>query len=494
MAELREMMCKQQIDVVVLTTLDRLSRDQNHQTVILYEAEKYGVRIELTEESYEDSPSGKIMRTFAGIFAEMERQKIRDRTIRGKMHRVRQGLMMPGNIPLYGYSWADEKKARYVFNPLTEPIVRRIWDEAAAGKSMRYIALGLTADGIDCPRDAWRREKNDPKDPPQGGAWVYNTIRSILHNPCYWGEHSAFRWNMSQTRRDKDPISGVMTKHIERRQRTVDEGRVLLSDTAPALVSPEFAQSVHELLLHNKRAATRNNKHVESSLLRGGFAKCGICGGNMAVLTGADGRTSYFCRGSEPGRRAHNPCTNTSRKLAKSLDRDVWDSVMTVLQDPEYFESQLTQRLDKDSKQSAIEAVEWRLAELERQQKNIVRMVREMRGEEGSDILAQDLKLVSKQKKSAQEELERLKQDDLNLQIARQQMQTIKAMIYGITQAGKSFTYEEKRAILYMLNIRVDIFPKDFVPRYTVTGGRHGEMKLPLETGSDCDCIVLIRQ
>jgi site-specific DNA recombinase len=490
MTELRKMMLKQQIDVIVLTTLDRLSRDQNHQVVILYEAGECGVKIETTEESYDDSAQGRILRTFAGIFAEMERQKIRDRIMRGKMQRVRQGFMIPGNLPLYGYKWADAKKSRYIENPVTAPIARRIWNEAAAGKSTRSIALGLTADGIDCPRDAWRREKNDPKDPPRGGEWVYNTIRSILYNPAYWGEHSAFRWNTAQTRRDTDPVSGIVTKHAVIRQRTVDEGRVSLPDTAPALISPELAQIVHESLAHHKIASTSNNRYARDTLLRGGYAKCGVCGGNMVALTFTDGRHAYYCRRSQTAVRTSNRCTNTSRKLAKNVDIDVWNRVMTVLQDREYFESQLTQRCDNDSKRTAIEAIQQRIVELERQQKNIARMVREMRGEEGVEILANDLRLISKQKRSAQEELERLKQDDLDLTIAREQMQTTKAMIYDITQGSKSFTYEEKRTILYMLNIRVTIYPKDVVPRYTVMGGRHGELKLSPETGSDCGRIV----
>jgi site-specific DNA recombinase len=102
--QLLDMVQRQQVDVVVLTALDRLSRDQIHQTVILYRIEEYGARIELTEETFEDSPQGKLMRTFAGFFAEMERQKILERTVRGKRQRVREGLMIPGKLPLYGYS------------------------------------------------------------------------------------------------------------------------------------------------------------------------------------------------------------------------------------------------------------------------------------------------------------------------------------------------------------------------------------------------------
>jgi hypothetical protein len=63
-------------------------------------------------------------------------------------------------------------------------------------------------------------------------------------------------------------------------------------------------------------------------------------------------------------------------------------------------------------------------------------------------------------------------------------------MIYDITQAGIAFTCVEKRAILFRLNIRVMIYPRRHEPRYTMSEGRHGGMKLPLEIRVLSDCIV----
>jgi DNA invertase Pin-like site-specific DNA recombinase len=225
MSELRDLIRKQKIDVVVATTLDRIGRSQTHQTVVLYEAEEHGVRLELTEEVCEDTDTGRLMRMFSGFFAEIEREKIQGRTLRGKQQRAREGKMLPSNIPLYGYSWADEHKTRYVENPVTAPIARRIWNEATSGKPTRRIAIDLTREGIDCPKDAWRREKGDPSDPPQGNGWVYNTVRGILHNPAYWGNHTAFRWDKMVKRRDVDPITGDVTRVQEVREREVGDGR-----------------------------------------------------------------------------------------------------------------------------------------------------------------------------------------------------------------------------------------------------------------------------
>ena len=95
LTELREMVSQGLLDVVVATNFDRLSRDQIHQAVILHELNRHKVGVELTEESFENDANGRLVRNLAGYFAEVEREKLRDRTMRGKRQRVKQGLMMP---------------------------------------------------------------------------------------------------------------------------------------------------------------------------------------------------------------------------------------------------------------------------------------------------------------------------------------------------------------------------------------------------------------
>jgi site-specific DNA recombinase len=156
MSRLLDMMYGREIDVIVATTLDRLSRERNHLGVIHHIASKYRVAIELTEEVFEDAPTGQLLRSVSGFIAQIEREKIRERTRRGVRQRVRAGLMLPSGIPLYGYSFADNKKSRYIENPDTAPIVKRIWESAVAGESQGTIARKLTEAGIPTPRDYLR--------------------------------------------------------------------------------------------------------------------------------------------------------------------------------------------------------------------------------------------------------------------------------------------------------------------------------------------------
>ena len=349
LSELREMARRGLLDVVVATNFDRISRNQIHQHVILYQLGLYDVTLELTEEHFEDDADGDLQRTLKGYFAQMEREKTRDRTMRGKRQRVREGLIIPGNSPLYGYLWADKRKSRYIINPKTAPIVQRIWNESASGTSIRRIADSLTADGIPTPKDSFRLANGKT---PHGEAWARTTVRNVLTTPAYYGQHSAFRMDYTKRRRDRDPISGVVTKVREVHEREIDQGRIALPDSAPQLVSEELARIVRERLANNKLAASRNNKYPEQSLLRGGYAKCGLCGGNLiADYTGpkrADNTRAGIYKCSRSVRRTNTgerACPGV-RMMQVELDSMVWEDILTLLRNPDYLMKEMRRYMD----------------------------------------------------------------------------------------------------------------------------------------------------
>ena len=84
LSRLREAMRHRAIDVVVAYALDRLSREQNQQGALVYEADDAGVRLEFVTEDFENSATGKFIRSARAFVAEVEREKIIERTVRGR--------------------------------------------------------------------------------------------------------------------------------------------------------------------------------------------------------------------------------------------------------------------------------------------------------------------------------------------------------------------------------------------------------------------------
>src|SRR5258706_2125814 len=103
---------------------------------------------QLVDEEYEDTAVGRFLRNTKGFMNELEREGIRERTSNGRKRRVREGKMMPGPLPLYGYAFADVHKTAYILDPYTAPIIQRIFADVAAGKTLERIKLELTREGI----------------------------------------------------------------------------------------------------------------------------------------------------------------------------------------------------------------------------------------------------------------------------------------------------------------------------------------------------------
>jgi len=140
---LREAARRGQVQAVIAYALDRLSRNQTHIAILDDEWERTGVALLFVTEEFEKTPEGKLIRSVKGFAAELEREKIRERTQRGRLARAQSGRLMPGRRPLYGYRYRDEGHTAYAIDLDTSPIVRAIFASAAIGVPTRAIASDL---------------------------------------------------------------------------------------------------------------------------------------------------------------------------------------------------------------------------------------------------------------------------------------------------------------------------------------------------------------
>ena len=78
------------------------------------EMEHYGVTLHSVKEVIDDTPMGKFARMVLAFVAEMEREKIMDWTITGKMNKARAGKVVSGIKPLYGWKWHNPGEKDYL--------------------------------------------------------------------------------------------------------------------------------------------------------------------------------------------------------------------------------------------------------------------------------------------------------------------------------------------------------------------------------------------
>src|SRR6266567_5943310 len=102
---MRERYREGKIQGVVIRTLDRLSRSQTHVAILMEEMEHSNVVLYSVKEVIDDTPMGKFARMVLAFVAEMEREKILDRTLTGRLNKAKDGKVVSGAKPIFGVTW-----------------------------------------------------------------------------------------------------------------------------------------------------------------------------------------------------------------------------------------------------------------------------------------------------------------------------------------------------------------------------------------------------
>jgi site-specific DNA recombinase len=143
---------------------------------------------------------------------------------------------------------------------------------------------------------------------------------------------------------------------------------VPLQDATPALASPDSATAAQAQIAVNMKNAIRNNKWPTAALLRAGYARCGYGGNVLRVLNGKGG-TSYRC--NTTSRDVHG-CPAFAI-AAGALDAALWARAEQVLSEPKIIANEVGLLRGTDPNEATIAALEPRIAEVERQQTNLMR-------------------------------------------------------------------------------------------------------------------------
>jgi site-specific DNA recombinase len=168
---LRELVRSRSLDVLLVHAADRLSRKLSHLLLLRDECRRAGVQLEYASHTPLDSPEGRLLDSIEGAVAEYEREKIRERTARGKREKARRGLVPGGRVP-YGYQLNPNGRGGYALPDRAAEVVRRLYAGLLEGASLRQLALRLNAQDVPSP---------------QGRCWTATTIRQILTRELYAG-------------------------------------------------------------------------------------------------------------------------------------------------------------------------------------------------------------------------------------------------------------------------------------------------------------------
>jgi site-specific DNA recombinase len=133
--------------------------------LLLSEADRYGVTIHFVTEPLEKTAVGIFLQSARAFAAELERERIRERSMRGKRAKIAGGKVFGYGPNLYGYERDNEKGIRVIVEDearIVRDIYRWIAHEAIG---MRAICRRLNDAGIPPPAPA-----SAPSATPTNGA------------------------------------------------------------------------------------------------------------------------------------------------------------------------------------------------------------------------------------------------------------------------------------------------------------------------------------
>jgi site-specific DNA recombinase len=253
-----------------------------------------------------------VMALYGGMSkGERNRIKIRVRSAM-KAQTELEGRYLGGRPP-YGYRLADagphpnpgkaaEGKRLHKLepDPITAPVVERIFTEYVAGRGMTTIARGLTRDGILCP-SAYDRARNPHRN---AQVWETTAIRAILQNPRYTGRQV---WNRARTDEILIDVDDVALGHEARhRWNHPSQWAWSTAEAHTPLISTDLyerAQQTVKARGTNGDAGKAPRRSPHPYLFRG-LLRCDLCG---RVMSGSinHGRIYYRCKASRDYVRQH---------------------------------------------------------------------------------------------------------------------------------------------------------------------------------------------
>jgi len=325
-------------DYVIVYTPDRLARRLSHQLLLTEEIEKSGAALHFVNQEYKATPEGQLFLQIQGAFAEYEREKIRERTMRGMRGKLKSGKPL-GNVRVLGYDFVD---SQYIINEAESKIVKQIFD--------MYISSGVGTDEI-------ARQLTDMRIPSPSKLthWQGASVHRILRNQMYTGEYFALRKISKKT--------GAHTRTLS--PRPMDEWIPL---KCPQIIDAETFNAAQNLLDTNKTQLKRSKDN--GIYLLQGLMVCAKCGEKIILTNNRAGRY-YACFAHSKRKAAGHSCDARFAKV-EIVDEAFWSTLRRICSSEKRLAAYIKRTGKAVSTKTDTAALKARLAKIEEEKVAVV--------------------------------------------------------------------------------------------------------------------------
>lgn len=446
---LRDKVAAGEVDMVLVHDPDRLARDYVYQMLLVEEIERHGCRFHFVRRPIGVTPDEKLLLQMQGVIAEYERAKIRERTRRGKLHRMRCGEIVTGRRT-FGYKYlpkSGDSPAKFVIVPDEAAVISEIFAWFIGERiSIRSVATRLNEDG---------RVK-----PLRGNSWTSASIHHILRNSMYHGTGYANRVESVLPINDR-PLQPVYRKYPKtgKRERPREDW---LPFNCPPIITEETYQLAQDRLSINKELSSRNTK--KDYLLRG-LMVCGECGRKFQASSQAGKYICPYARRQMAGSAGITRCCNETRMPINDLDAEVWKEVTALIKKPstlrKYHKMLQGKLLPRSCSDSDLVAHK---AKLEQRIYRINDLY--VRGEIGKDEHVRRLKLVKEELYKVTSKIAKLKEQLLEDKDVEQMLQSFSTFSSAIKDEIDEVDFATRRHIVENIVRKVIVGKKNVTIEY----------------------------
>src|SRR5690348_8235802 len=436
---------------LIVYAVDRLSRDPIHLAIIADDCEYAGCALHFVSEPLDDTDEGKLVRYIKGYSGKKEREKIRERQMRGKYTRALQGKLWNHGPELYGYRRDKDSGVRAIYD--TEARIVELIFTWAAVEHMGApgIARRLNDMGVSTPSHG----KMEYPDPDRAPRWGKTQIAKMLKNPAYKGE--TYAWRTQRPASKKDRARPDFDSTAGRIIRPETEWVRLPDGTTPPIVSPDLWQKAQDAL-RERRSAVKTRNETRQYLLRG-LIWCAVCGKRL-YSSAEQANTAHPTRVYRCASRhsAAGKCGG-ARVPARPCEDWVWDRISAVLRDPNLIAEELRRRQDEGpdaTLTSDLETARRELARREKKQADLMRRFTEAEDDSFPwELVEREIKRLEHEKAAWQRQIADIDSRLSQQALAQEQLVTLHAYCERVAYHLDTFGFEEKRLALEALEVRV---------------------------------------
>lgn len=318
------------VDTIISYKLDRISRSLLDFVGLLSLCEKHGVKyISATESIDTTTETGRLVTKILAIFAEFERNTIRERVTDAYHNLAEQGVYLGGKVP-YGYRLSDDKDDKRKFLLVEECEARQVKElfetYAIEGFTLRKVLKHMIDADMQCLK---------------GKEWTTSKISNILRNVLYSvADKKLYDYLVKKGYTFADGLTeeqfdGTCSVKIYNFNKKSANKLVAMTKNKGFVSSDVWIKCQKKLEVNRQIGTSASNK---TSWIAG-LVHCGLCGHRMTTIKSHpnnDGSVKiYFnCLGRSEKRTCKGPgATVYAESLEEIVSRSINDKLKTLKTD-----------------------------------------------------------------------------------------------------------------------------------------------------------------